>query len=274
MTKDSADDDLLDLDQLRDAWNRQADAANSWDELGVDEMIAYAQQQALNKCLPRPASVTADGEQGMNTDPIRIALERLTLMASDEIRTSGLWNDRVRAAFQRLTVMLGDGSSDTELWAHSTASWERAIAAARAALAAAPQERQAAIVPGWVPVSQRPWEREGWCDEQGRCWLFIDPDGWHIPCWGLARQSDYDWGRFRPGEVCFSLPAHALPLPSGERQAAPAIVPVPVSERLPELRGMFERILCVASSDQKPVGHIQLADQLIKALVSWGGLQH
>ena len=49
--------------------------------------------------------------------------------------------------------------------------------------------------------------------------------------------------------------------------------PVPVSDRLPELRGMFERILCVArSSNQKPVGNIELADRLIKAVVSWGAL--
>ena len=47
--------------------------------------------------------------------------------------------------------------------------------------------------------------------------------------------------------------------------------PVAVSDRLPELRGMFERILCVArSSDQKPIGNIELADRLIKAVVSWG----
>lgn len=42
------------------------------------------------------------------------------------------------------------------------------------------------------------------------------------------------------------------------------------AEQLPELRGMFERILCVSrSSDGPTVGHIQLADQLIDAVVSW-----
>jgi hypothetical protein len=41
-------------------------------------------------------------------------------------------------------------------------------------------------------------------------------------------------------------------------------------EHLPELRGMFERILCVArSSDNFAVGNIQLADRLINAVVSW-----
>jgi len=42
------------------------------------------------------------------------------------------------------------------------------------------------------------------------------------------------------------------------------------AEHLPELRGMFERILCVArSSDGPVVGNIQLADRLIDAVVSW-----
>ena len=42
------------------------------------------------------------------------------------------------------------------------------------------------------------------------------------------------------------------------------------AEQLPELRGMFERILCVARSSRGPtVGNIQLADRLIDAVVSW-----
>jgi hypothetical protein len=41
------DEELLGIDELRDAWNEQADAANSWDELGLDESLCFAQQQAL-----------------------------------------------------------------------------------------------------------------------------------------------------------------------------------------------------------------------------------
>ena len=45
------------------------------------------------------------------------------------------------------------------------------------------------------------------------------------------------------------------------------------AEQLPELRGMFERILCVARSTGgptcRPVGNIELADRLIDAVVSW-----
>ena len=42
-----SDEELLCLEDLRDAWNAQADAVNSWDELGMDEIIWFAQQQAL-----------------------------------------------------------------------------------------------------------------------------------------------------------------------------------------------------------------------------------
>lgn len=40
-------EELFGLDDLRNAWNAQADAANSWDELGMDEIIWFAQQQAI-----------------------------------------------------------------------------------------------------------------------------------------------------------------------------------------------------------------------------------
>jgi hypothetical protein len=57
-----------------------------------------------------------------------------------------------------------------------------------------------------------------------------------------------------------------------ERISRPTIEDVPVAERLSELRGMFERILCVArSSGGLTVGNIQLADRLIDAVVSWSG---
>jgi len=49
-----SDEELLGVDELRDAWNAQADAANSWDELGMDEMLCFAQQQALAR-WGRPA---------------------------------------------------------------------------------------------------------------------------------------------------------------------------------------------------------------------------
>ena len=41
------DAELMGLDDLEAAWNAQADAFNSWDELGMDEIIWFAQQQIL-----------------------------------------------------------------------------------------------------------------------------------------------------------------------------------------------------------------------------------
>ena len=44
------------------------------------------------------------------------------------------------------------------------------------------------------------------------------------------------------------------------------------TERLPELRGRFERILAVArSSGGRTVGNIELAGRLIRAVENWQG---
>ena len=61
-----------------------------------------------------------------------------------------------------------------------------------------------AVVP--VAVAERPWEREGWCDEQGYCWFFypqFNTWSWERPPVALTRGV----GRF------LSLPHHAIPLP-------------------------------------------------------------
>jgi hypothetical protein len=53
-----------------------------------------------------------------------------------------------------------------------------------------------------VPVSERPWEREGWCDAEGNCY------GW---------DGDYWWMVGNPGAadetITHCLPHHALPTP-------------------------------------------------------------
>lgn len=58
----ASDEELLSCDELRDAWNAQADAVNSWDELGMDEIIWFAQQQALAR-WGRPAITPHTGER-------------------------------------------------------------------------------------------------------------------------------------------------------------------------------------------------------------------
>jgi len=60
-----------------------------------------------------------------------------------------------------------------------------------------------------VPVAERPWEREGWCDDNGWCWGFDTDDT--DPCWVavLYRPGGRSWSRWT-----HLLPHNALPLPT------------------------------------------------------------
>jgi GNAT superfamily N-acetyltransferase len=61
-----------------------------------------------------------------------------------------------------------------------------------------------------VPVAERPWEREGWCDGEGMCWRFDPCDrGWWS--YGPILPSDGD-----PAPFTYLLPHHALPVPGAE----------------------------------------------------------
>jgi hypothetical protein len=63
-----------------------------------------------------------------------------------------------------------------------------------------------------VPVSGRPWEREGWCDADGRCWWGRPSEEMCNSDWFLATRAEVE-------EFCdcsppvVSLPHHALPVP-------------------------------------------------------------
>ena len=57
-----------------------------------------------------------------------------------------------------------------------------------------------------VAVSEHPWERDGWCDEQGRCWWTANKPGPLPPSWWMVSIP----------QACtdgIMLPAHALPTP-------------------------------------------------------------
>ena len=92
-----------------------------------------------------------------------------------------------------------------------TAEAGELIAYARAVLA---RWGRPAIKP--VPVSERPWERDGWCDAEGCCW------------WGKLRRFQpenrlvYAWGRAAPGRLDASivcLPHWAMPVPPATTKA-------------------------------------------------------
>jgi hypothetical protein len=59
-----------------------------------------------------------------------------------------------------------------------------------------------------VPVSERPWEREGWCDAEQTCWAIGHRDRWervYVP--------GRDWSN---PTYTHLLPHHALPVPGAE----------------------------------------------------------
>ena len=70
-------------------------------------------------------------------------------------------------------------------------------------------QRQA-LVP--VSVSERPWEREGWCDAEGKCWIRGKVEG----DWRLINPTNSGVPNLK---YCFThcLPAHALPLPEVDK---------------------------------------------------------
>ena len=74
-----------------------------------------------------------------------------------------------------------------------------------------------------LPFSHEwPWNRPGWSDDQGRCWLcFYPDDGWHVPTWKLARPSDYDLAAAIRGECVLTLPHDSLPLPVPQIKVSP-----------------------------------------------------
>jgi hypothetical protein len=62
-----------------------------------------------------------------------------------------------------------------------------------------------------VPVSERPWEREGWCDKRGMCWA------WN---WGICNWWEWVDSKlisYSSEDYTHCLPAHALPIPSVEK---------------------------------------------------------
>ena len=57
-----------------------------------------------------------------------------------------------------------------------------------------------------VPVRERPWEREGWCDADGQCWMGDAGGRGFVPSWRLCKPDD--------SCLAWSLPHWALPVPN------------------------------------------------------------
>jgi hypothetical protein len=74
--------------------------------------------------------------------------------------------------------------------------------------------RAAALLrqPAPVAVIERPWDREGWCDESGHCWWGRKADelcncDWHYSTWTEVQEFCSD------AMPQVALPASALPIP-------------------------------------------------------------
>ena len=80
-----------------------------------------------------------------------------------------------------------------------------------------------------VPVSERPWERDGWCDSKDRCW-FGSPNS-DLKTDKLIDDYDAEWilrePKYMYGCHSVSLPFYALPLPP---DPFPEILPQTTSE--------------------------------------------
>jgi hypothetical protein len=227
-----SDEELLGLDQLEAAWNAQADPANGWNELGLDEIIAWAQRQALARWGHQPAP-PAEGEVG----------ELVAALRADAECIEAGHHDLCSSTAEQLTR------------------------------AAELLQQRPEPVPGTFEVTdeQRDAVRAAVANAIGdgaydcfRVW-----EAWNV---GTMGQDDFKpivEDDSRIAEIADAAIDELVALKRQQRHPAP----VPVSERLPELRGMFERILCVArSSGQRPVGSIELADRLISAVASWAAL--
>jgi hypothetical protein len=97
------DEELLGIEDLEAAWNAQADAFNSWDELGIDEIVCWAQRQALarwgrfaiepvpvSERLPGPGDCDAEGRCWVGIN-LSVCEHRSWILDSIADNDSGCW---------------------------------------------------------------------------------------------------------------------------------------------------------------------------------------
>jgi len=132
---------------------------------------------------PEPACVACDGSPAPENSPCAVCG---AVWAKPE--PVGATDEELKAAYWEAFVDAASCGAD-ESWLsglRAVARWGRP-----------------AITP--IPVSERPWEREGFCDAEGRCWLSAHAVGGHF--WHLWPQQ-----KWLPG-TGYCLPHWALPIP-------------------------------------------------------------
>jgi len=172
----------------------------------------------------------------MTTPNIRTALERLVeLDKRIEDVIPGIeidnWIDAMDAARAALDEPEGEGPTpiDYRRWhdAHSEEcnTWSEqltpplnlrttveALAWAKHCLA---RWGRHAPAPKPIPVSERPWERDGWRDTEGRCWFC---NAYSMGRWNyqLPPDSEQDWGMLGTETHCLPHWAIARPRPEAK----------------------------------------------------------
>jgi hypothetical protein len=99
---------------------------------------------------------------------------------------------------------------DSACW-HRSFSSEKFCNTIRSALeywCVTPQAQCPAIKP--VPVAEQPWERDGWCDAEGRCWMVNELLEWAFRKQYKSLDSYYFYG------YTHLLPHYALPVPTSQ----------------------------------------------------------
>jgi hypothetical protein len=179
-----------------------------------DDRVAEIADAAIEAMRPATPPAPEAGEVGLLVD-------RLNQVAGD---FDFLCNKIVNGECRALTCLRRGGYDDDLCRARGIKPPDPSVATCPALEQAGAVRRAATLLqqlsapaPVVVPVavSERPWEREGWCNEKGKCWLQSKIEG--------------DWRLFNPLNsglpqlrYCFSysLPFHAIPLPqTGEVEA-------------------------------------------------------
>ena len=299
MTSDDIRPGAFSEDDLRQAWNQQADEHNQWDSLGFDEQLAWAQVQAIDadhaalKAEPEGKQPTeqdlydlaaefdgdpvpamrralevwgnplqgapAPGEnpatppapepgevakwhplwylvefleghssfrrQTEPTDELaQILSDSATLLQQQDAELATLKDDGWAKAMTNLVDQIGgDGPSLWE-WGASIPTPKKVVEYLREHIdyleyLGRAQGALTALKVDPVEESERPWEREGWCNEKGDFWAE-----------GMNREGIAEWKQanrnYLGNWMVRCLPHNAIPLPPPQTGEAAELVPV------------------------------------------------
>jgi hypothetical protein len=174
----------------------------------IDTVVGVLKKAAIGPWDSQTSAVYGVGVEAQAGD-VGVLVKMLTQEAAIlEAHCNKIANGECRnlACLQRGGYIRGTESLDSSI--ATCHDLEKAVAKRRAAALLKQQDAELAALRGMpVAVSERPWERKGWCDAEGRCWLGSPGN----------RLNDHGWVYRKPCELLHqtvSLPHDALPLPA------------------------------------------------------------